>query len=533
MKKTLGIILIVIVVGALAVGAYLRFGVSRSTTATSVPTAAVQRGTLAATVNSAGNVTAHQQADLSFAQGGTVKSVDVQVGDHVKAGQALAELDAADLDLQVRNAEVNLKVAQDKLAQTQNPTTAQDISSARAKLESAQAAYGKLAAGADKADLAAAQAQVASAKAAYDAAVNSAGTSNSQLVSAAAAFEKARIALQQAQSAYDKIAWRGDAAATSQAQTLQSATIDYDQAKSAYESQVATAGSSAASSVAQARSQLQQAQTNLSKLQNQVTAADLAAAQATLTQAKNDLAKLLAGPDANALDISQNAVEQAQIGLDQARLKRQQAQIVAPFDGVVTQINIKLAQNAGSSAAAIQLADLDHLEIIVNMSELDVNRIKTGQKAQATLDALPDATLTGTVTQIAPAGVQTQGVVNYPVTVGLDASSAGVKTGMTASLNVIVEQRDNVLMVPNRAVHSALGSAGRSGSNGRQRYVTVMFEGQPMEVPVQTGLSNDTMTEIVSGLKEGDAVALSTTTTAQTGGGAGGFGGGPGVFVGR
>jgi len=152
---------------------------------------------------------------------------------------------------------------------------------------------------------------------------------------------------------------------------------------------------------------------------------------------------------------------------------------------------------------------------------VDVNRVKAGQKAEVTLDALPDATLQGTVTQIAPAGVVSSGVVNYPVTVALDDSAAGVKTGMTASPNIIVEQRDNVLSVPNRAIRS----------QGRQRFVTVLFEGQQMQVPVQTGLSNDTSTEITSGLKEGDEVVLNATTSTNQNRAAGGPGfGGPAFF---
>jgi HlyD family secretion protein len=522
MKRVLIPVLVVLVVGALGVGVYLRFGASRAQGASNVSTAAVTRGTLAATISAAGNVTAHQEEDLNFGQAGTVKSVDVSVGDRVKAGQALAELDTADLTLQLRNAQVGLKNAQDKLAQTQNPSTAQDIANARAQVDSAQASYDKTVAGASQADLAAAQSQVASAQAAYNAAVKSAGTSNSQLDAAAAALEKARVALQQAQSAYDKISWRPDAAVTSQAATLQSATIDYQTAQANYEGLAATTSSNASSQVAQARSSLEQARANLTKLKTQVTPADVAVAQAALTQAQNNLDKLLAGPDANSLDLAQNAVEQAQIALDQAQLKVQQTEIVAPFDGVITQVNIKPGQTASTNLAAIHIADLDHLEIVVNMSEVDVNRVKEGQTAQITLDALPDATLQGSVTQIAPAGVLTQGVVNYPVTIELTPLLDGVKTGMSASPNIIVDQRDNVLMVPNRAVRT----------QGRQKFVTVMFEGQEMQVPVQTGLSNDTMTEIVSGLKEGDEVVLNATTTTQarTGGGPG-FGG-PGFFGG-
>jgi HlyD family secretion protein len=522
MKRVFGIAAVLIVAAAITGAVYMRSKAAGTTPVSNVSTAAVQRGSLAASVNAAGNITAHQQADLSFGQSATVKTINVKVGDRIKAGQVLAEQDTSDLALQLRNAEVSLKVAQAKYAQAKNPNTEQDIATARAQLESAQAAFDKLKAGPSQADLASSQAQVASAQAAYDAAVKSAGTTSSSAASTAAAFEKARIALEKAQGDYDKVSWRGDVAASSQAQALQSATIDYEQARAAYDAQAATAASSANSSLAQARSQLQQAQSNLSKLQNQVTAADVAASQAQLTQAKNNLDKLLAGPDANSLDIAQSGVDQAQISLDQAKLKLAQAQIVAPFDGVVTQVNIKLGQNA-SSASAIQIADLDNLEIVVNMAEVDVNRAKVGQEAVVTLDAVPDVTLQGTVSLIAPAGVMSQGVVNYPVTIALKNPPAGVKTGMTANLNIIVDQRDNVLTVPNRAVRT----------QGRQKVVTVLFEGQNIQVPVQTGLSNDTSTEIVSGLKEGDEVVLTSTTTQNRGGafiggpGGAGFGGPP------
>jgi HlyD family secretion protein len=524
MKKVLIPVVIVIVVGVLGVGAYMRFGANRAQGAATanLSTATVARGALAATISSAGNVTAKQGADLSFGQAGTVKTLNVQVGDRVKAGQVLAALDTADLELQLRNAQVNLKNAQDKLAQTKNPSTAQDIASARAKIDAAQAAYDKTVAGASQSDLAAAKAAVASAQAAYNAAVNSAGTSNSQLGASAATLEKAQIALQQAQSAYDKISWRSDAATSSQAATLQSATIDFQQAKANYEALAATTHSDASSKTAQASSSLQQAKANLTKLQTQVTQSDIASAQATLSQAKNDLDKLLAGPDASTLDLAQNGVDQAQIALDQVKLKLEQAQIVAPFDGTVTQVNVKPSQNAGSGAAAIQMADLDHLQTIVNMSEVDINRIKNGQGAQIAMDALPDANFQGTVTLMAPAGVLSQGVVNYPVTVDLTPPFDGVKTGMTSNVAIIVDQREDVLTVPNRAIRS----------QGRQKVVTVLFEGQQMQVPVQTGLASDTATEITSGLKEGDEVVLNATTaTTATRGGGPGLGG-PGFFRG-
>ncbi len=124
---------------------------------------------------------------------------------------------------------------------------------------------------------------------------------------------------------------------------------------------------------------------------------------------------------------------------------------------------------------------------------------------------MPDATLAGAVSQIEPAGTQSSGVVNYPVTIALTTITDTVKAGMTANVDLIVDQRSNVLTVPNRAIKTV----------NKQKVVTVLYEGQQNQVPVQTGLSNDTTTEIVSGLKAGDVVVLSTTTTKATSSGGG------------
>ncbi len=113
-----------------------------------------------------------------------------------------------------------------------------------------------------------------------------------------------------------------------------------------------------------------------------------------MNQAKNDLDKILAGPDAATLDTAQQQVAQSEIAVRQAENKLKQAQVVAPFDGTVAAVNVVVGQAGPTSgtAGAIQLADLDNLEIIVNMAEVDVSKIKEKQVAQITLDALPNPT---------------------------------------------------------------------------------------------------------------------------------------------
>ncbi len=330
--------------------------------------------------------------------------------------------------------------------------------------------------------------------------------------------------------AYDKMSFRNSVAMSGEASTLQSATIAYQTALANYQQLSTTAGSTSNSQVASALTTLQQAQANLDTLQNQVTQPVIASAQAALDTAKNTLAKELAPPTTATLDLAQVAVGQAQVTVQQDQLNLQEAEIIAPFDSTVTAVNIAAGQSDGTAAVnvtpgqasavsgsgAIQIADLTDLQIVVNMAETDIVNVKVGEEAQITLDAVPDLNLEGKVSQIVPVGTITSGVVTYAVTIALINPPPSVKTGMTANLNVIVQQHDNVLMVPNRAVHTT----------GRQKTVTVIFEGQQIQVPVQTGLSNDTMTEITSGLRQGDVVSLTAPAATTSGGGPGGPGGG-------
>ena len=271
-----GVLLAVAVIGGAGYLGMRQASGAQMEAVTAPPTVPVGRGEVQESVTAPGHLVAARQATLSMAAGGRLAELNVHAGDHVRAGQVLARLDDTDLALQLQNAQANLRMAQAKLAQTRNPATAEDIANGRARVESAQAAYDKVAAGASQGELATAQAQVASAQAAYDAAVKEAGTSNNALVSAAATLEKARVAVQQAQAAYDRVSWRADVGMSQEAQNLQKATIDYEAAKAAYDTAIATADSNSKSQIASAAASLQSARANLAELQNQVSDADLA-----------------------------------------------------------------------------------------------------------------------------------------------------------------------------------------------------------------------------------------------------------------
>ncbi len=211
-----------------------------------------------------------------------------------------------------------------------------------------------------------------------------------------------------------------------------------------------------------------------------------------------------------------------------AQLNLAWTKITAPLDGYVTNVNIQVGQQSSVSAQPIVVADLSRLEAQVTVAETDVPRIQVGQPVQMTFDALTGQTFAATVVEVAYVGTVTSGVVNYPVTIALDPSgtsaaqnaSQQIRPGMTANVTIVVEERDNVLLVPNRAVKTT----------GKQKIVNVVVDGKPTPANVTLGMSGDTQSEVVSGLNEGDVVVVQQTTTTTSGGG--GFGGPGGGFGG-
>ncbi len=467
MKRNVLIIVIVVVV-ILAVAGF--FGVQQmnasAASAARLQTTEVQRGTLVATVNAAGNVSAPNQATLAFQTTGRVAKVNVALGDKVKSGQVLMELDTTDLQLALKTTQTSLASAQANYdAQQKNLPLA----------------------------LKTAQANLASAKANLDNEVAKNATNKDQLIVGKTALDKATVALQQAQAAYDTVAWRSDVGMTSQSYALASATSDYNSALSSYKITAATIND-----------------TSVRTAQAQVDSAQVAVEQA---QGNLD----------TSLRVAQANVDNAQIAVDQAQRDLDKARIIAPFDGLVAAVNYDVGDTAGTSSALV-LSDPSQLQVKVLVAEVDMAKIRVKDTAQMTLDALPSATYNANVIQVGPVGTVTQGVVNYPVTVAVTGTNiSDIKPGMTANLTIAVDQRQNVLLLPNRAIHP----------QGNLKVVTVLYKGQQISTPVQIGLENDTNAEITSGLQEGDVVVLTQTTTTQRGGG-GGFGiPGLGGFGGR
>jgi HlyD family secretion protein len=579
----------------LAGGGYLVWQLrsSGATALEATSTATVSRGTLSASVSGSGTVAATTSRGLSFPVEGSVTELLVAVGDRVTAGQPLARISTSELELTLQQAQADLKSAeaqvaaangagatpeelaaaesqlrsaQAQYAQTVNgTTTTSDVASARAQLEAAQAQLDALLAGPTAADRAAAQDAVRQAELSLQAqrtSLSAAKTNAESQVTTAA------NSLRDAQDAYSTIYWQNrrlasapgdlpqsnvdEEAAAQRAvanaeESLRQAQLAYEQAK-----QDEIIG------LQQAEAELASAQRDLETLQDDATAEEIASARASVASAQASLASLQQGATTEERTIAQTSVEQAQISLDQltapgsattiasAEATLAQAQVavaeaeqnlehttlIAPFDGVVSEVLISVGDTA-SAETTITVLDPADLYVELSLSESDVADIEVGQAVELVFDALPDATITGTVLSVAPTATVTSNVATYPVRVGFYPGEQPIRIGMSASGTIVTEERADVLLVPSRAIQS----------RGDSSVVQVQqAPGQPaVAVRVATGLTSDGQTEILSCvdtsslcLQEGDTlvVAASSATTgdAQSApgglGGPGGFGGG-------
>ena len=220
----------------------------------------------------------------------------------------------------------------------------------------------------------------------------------------------------------------------------------------------------------------------------------------------------------NSLANSQTSLATAQTNLDNATIK-------ATVSGVVVSISAQIGENvsSGSTAGFIVLANTGSMALHGTVGEADVVKLKLGQVATVTVDAVGTAKMTGKVTSLDPVATIASGVPVYGVDVTIDLPSAAVKPGMSGTAQVILASSPNTLVVPNLAVKT----------QGGRRYLTVMKDGQQVDTDVTFGIASETVTEVLTGAVEGDVVVLPAPRAAASGANRGVQIGGPGQGPGR
>jgi HlyD family secretion protein len=397
---------------------------------------------------------------MKFETGGKVKEVLVKEGQYVTAGTVLARLDTTDLELQVRSAEIDLTQAVANLQQLYEPELAENIAAAQAAVESARLNLAELQDGPDP----------------------------DEVTKAEVSLKQTEITLQEAQWAYDQVAYRGDVGAMSQANELQDATLAYESAQADYNIAV-----------------------------KEAAPAELAEARSSLANAQSSLAELLQEPSASEIASRQASVDKAQLSLEEAQSNLDNAVLTAPTDGIVLVVNIEPGERVLDDAdeAALTIADTSTYLLKMEVDELDIGQVQQGQRANVSLDAFAEQIFEGTVTDISPSPVSSDSedsIVTYEVTISLDTGSLslGLLSGMTANATIETQELNSVVVVPNRAIQTD------QASGEAVTYVEKLDDqGNLMRVEIETGLRSGSVTEVVAGLEAGDQVII--RQQAQTG----------------
>lgn len=270
-----------------------------------------------------------------------------------------------------------------------------------------------------------------------------AGADPEEVEIAQANLRKAALAKQVAQAAYDEIANKENAKTSPEALALQQATIDY-----------------------------------------QIT--------------QRNYKRLVNGPPTDELAILEKQLEASQVALERAQAQLEEMRLIAPLAGTVVRVETSEGEIVSAYRPVVAIADLTFLQLIAEIDEIDVAEVAPGQEVEIRLDAYPGQTLPGAIVSLAPAASPQRGSTVYEALVKFDAGGLALRLGMGANLKIITLEKEDVLLVPNRAIQPI----------GRRKVVKVLDGKGIREVEVITGLSNESETEIVEGLTEGQRILM-------------------------
>ena len=254
-----------------------------------------------------------------------------------------------------------------------------------------------------------------------------------------------------------------------------------------------------------------QASGAIAKSENAVSTAEDA-----MDKAKQALDDLNADTDELMLALRQADVAEAQSALDTALQNLEDIALYAPFDGIVSAVNIEYGAQVGPDMLAIEVVDPSVIEMDGAVDEIDVLFIQKGAQATVTLDALQGQILAGEVSTIGSAGAGQQGIVTYPVGIRLQVPPGiDLREGLTATASIVLRQESNVLLVPLQAIHGTF----------QEPTVMVLNNGSVEERPVFLGNSDDFWVVVAGGLEEGEQIVIESQDASSLGF-FGGFGGG-------
>jgi HlyD family secretion protein len=470
-------------------------------------TARVERGNLRNTVTATGTLQAVTTVQVGSQASGTISALYADFNSVVKKGQVIAQLDPSTAKAQVEQARANLEQARASLANARAAVvnSRAGVSDAQARSMAAKSTVQN-----NQAGVSGAEANVAVLKAQQDDALS--------LLKQQESLLKAGVIAQR----------------------------DYDVAVTAYKT-------------AEARYNQAVAQLNQAKLVEQSSSsAGIAQSQAAIEQSQAQVQQSQAQVQQAAAQ-----VQQAQAALSVAEVNLSHTTISSPIDGVVVSRDVDVGQTVAASLSAPTLFtianDLSQMQVIANIDQADIGLVEQAKSVRFSVDAFPGKDFDGKIAEMRLNPVNVQNVVTYNVVINVDNPEQKLKPGMTANLTITIDERNDVLKVPNSALRftpqdrqrnttAGQGQNGQAGQGGQRRQrqqsdnagsstfapasapvlegqtriVWVLGQdGKPERRRIKVGLSDGAATEIVDGeLKEGDTVitgqTVSGSSTAQS-----------------
>jgi multidrug efflux pump subunit AcrA (membrane-fusion protein) len=418
----------------------------------------VSRGDVQQTVDAPGHLVSTREALLAMAASGPLAEINVQAGQVVSRGQILAALGNEE-ELRANLAQANAELASARTALRQVNEDA-PLATAEAQKELADA-------------------REALRQAEFRNTVQQEGNrASSEMIAAAEAkLVLAEEEVKHAENAFNRCSGRSE-----NNPARASARLHLAQARMSRDS------------VARALNWYNGQPTDL---QQAILDADIAIAEARVVVAELAYDRVKEGPDPDILAQVEARLAQAEAFVAQAEAELAGMQIVAPFDGVILEVNARVGDIVAAYSGFILLCDMSSLEVEVTMIEEDMPLIQTGQSVELYFDAVPDAVVQGEVTRIVPQRIPGSDRPLYPVYIHADEMPETLAPGMTADASIVIDKRTDVLRLPRSLV--------RARSDGSAE-IEVWLEGHVEERTIQTGLRGDVYIEILEGLNEGDEV---------------------------
>jgi multidrug efflux pump subunit AcrA (membrane-fusion protein) len=508
-------VLAIVAVALIAIGVTSLGSGSSSSSAATKRTSTVGKGVVQSTVSGNGTLEPAQKVELSFGASGEVTKIYVKAGEKVTKGQVLAEVDSSSARASLASAEAALLEAEEAVetaAEAEDETEETDYEG-----EGATTEFVDLVEGATGSTGATVEGE--------------APPTEGEATESTAAQEKAERETEKAKK-------EAEAAKKAAAKARQEAAKAKKEAATGGSSQTGAPTSSTGGESTASTTGATGEATGGSGGETFGAATSSSGETATATSGGGETSGAAAGGASTSLPTAEANLREAELTVKSARQEVRETTLRAPISGTIASVSGSVGEtvsggSAGggtseagaggatggestggesSGSAFMVVAQLHRLKMEVSFSESDIGKVREGQTATVSIDSMEGTELAGEVTKVSvlPSEGSTS-VVEYPATILLSQSAKGLRAGMSASAEVVVEQVKNAVTVPTEAITGA----------GSRKTVTVKEGGKEVTKTVTTGLEGDETTEVVSGLKAGQTLVLPEVTVATATGGEG------------